>query len=52
MPGVVQLDKAQLARDVAALQSSGAQGLVFSWDLRLMPFEHLGIVRDSLRPVL
>jgi hypothetical protein len=49
MPGIVALSDDQIGADLAAFREAGADGLVLSWDLWLMPPERLDIVREVWR---
>jgi hypothetical protein len=46
MPGVSELHEQQIRSDLAAFREAGADGLVLSWDLWLIPPERLDIVRE------
>ncbi len=48
MEGVCQLKQTQIAADVDAFRTAGADGLVLSWDLWHIPLERLELVRDAL----
>jgi len=44
MPGVSELNTAQIEADLRAIKNVGAGGLSLSWDLWLIPLERLEIV--------
>jgi hypothetical protein len=48
IPGVCELTSRQVTRDWQTVLDSGVDGLVISWDLRLVPVERLGWVSDIL----
>jgi len=48
LAGVTNLNAPQIQADLRAFHDAGADGLVFSWDLQLMPFERLAMVAAEL----
>jgi hypothetical protein len=44
LPGVAELNAAQIRADLAAVRAGGADGLVLSWDLWHIPLERLDLV--------
>jgi hypothetical protein len=44
LPGVAELNAAQIDLDLAAVRAGGADGLVLSWDLWHIPLERLDLV--------
>jgi hypothetical protein len=48
VPGVTQLNDAQIRADLKALLSSGPAGLALSWDLRHIPLERLKMVGEEI----
>lgn len=49
MPGVAKLRPAQIRADIQALLAAEPAGMVFSWDLRLIPRERLKMMNGLLR---
>ena len=48
LEGVTNLTPHQIQTDLQAFHNGGADGLVFSWDLQLMPLERLALVAADL----
>ncbi len=46
IPGISELEPAQIEADLRAIQAAGADGLSLSWDLWQMPLERLELVRS------
>ena len=49
LPGVTNLTPPQIQADLHAFHDAGVDGLVFSWDLQLMPVKRLAMVAAELR---
>ena len=49
--GVTNLNARQIGTDLRAFHEAGADGLVFSWDLWLMPLERLKLVARELKKI-
>jgi hypothetical protein len=47
LEGITRLDEAQIAADLSAVRSCGADGLVLSWDLWHIPLERLEWARQA-----
>lgn len=45
LPGVAELNPAQISADLQAFRQAGVDGLALSWDLWLMPLDRLDLVR-------
>jgi hypothetical protein len=48
LEGITNLNPRQIRADLHAFHHGGADGLIFSWDLQLMPDERLALVAAEL----